>query len=189
MAKQQATQKSQSKKAQTEDPFISDEVSAGGSSSFMKIQKGENKLRIISKPIEGWVEWIDKVAYRTTLDEQPETKDEENPPKKFLALVVIDREDEQVKIWEVTQKSIIKAIKTLAANPDWGTPFSYDLNINKTGEDLKTKYTVTPSPKKPLSKEAIASAKAKPCNLLAIYEGESPWDESDEHTPYVLDAK
>ena len=184
-AKPQKAQKSQVE----DDPFISDEIAAGGPSSYMKIQKGENKLRIISKPIEGWIEWVDKKPYRTTLDDAPEKKDEDNPPKKFLAMAVIDRDDETVKIWEVTQKSVIKAIKALASNPDWGVPFSYDLTITKTGEDLKTKYVVTPSPKKPLTKEAIAAANEKPCNLLAMFEGEDPWEEADEMTPYVLNAK
>lgn len=180
------TQKPQNKQSSNDDAFISDEVAAGGASSYLKLEKGENKLRIISKPVAGWIEWVDKVPHRFTLDEQPETTDEENPPKKFLAMAVIDHEDGQVKIWEVTQKSIIKAIKALAENPDWGNPFTYDITVTKTGEDLKTKYVVTPSPKKPLAKELVKAAQARPCNLLALFEGEDPWEEGDEMTPYHL---
>ncbi len=181
-------QKTQGKKP-AQDAFVSDEVAAGGSSSYLKVQKGETKVRIISRPIEGWVEWVDKKPYRTSLEDEPEAQDSENPPKKFLAVVVIDHSDDEVKIWEITQKSVMKAIKALAANPDWGLPFSYDITITKTGEDLKTKYQITPSPKRPLSKELIKAANEKPCNLLELYEGNDPWEDPDPKTEYVLNAK
>ena len=190
MAKQTASAKpAKSAGKATSNAFIPDDAISSGSASYMKIVKGDNKVRIISRPIAGWVEWVDKKPLRTTLDEQPEKTDDDNPPKKFLAMAVIDQTDGLVKIWEITQQSVIKAIKALAANPDWGNPFSYDININKTGEDLKTKYTVTPSPKKPLSKDAIKAANEKPCNLLALYEGEDPWEVGEEQTEYHLQSK
>ena len=88
---------------------------------------------------------------------------------------------------ELTQQSIIKAIKAYAANPDWGNPFSYDLTIGKSGEGLKTKYTVQASPKKPLAKHLVSDANEKPCNLDALYEGTDPWDvESGDVTEYYF---
>lgn len=159
-----------------DDDFIPAEV-ASGSSSYFKIGQGDNKVRIISHPVAGWLEWVDKQPVRTTLaDGEPEASDDENPPKQFIAMAVIDQEDGNVKIWEITQKSIMKSIRQLTNNPDWGQPFGYDLNIEKKGDGLKTKYTVTPSPKKPLSKEAIKKAGAKPCALENLFEGEDPWD-------------
>lgn len=173
--------KSQSKQSKS-NGFISEDSISEGSASYMKLVTGENKVRIISKPITGWLHWVDKKPYRTTIEDgEPETTDPKNKPKKFLAVVVIDLDDDQVKIMEITQQSVIKAIKALADNPEWGNPFGYDLNIKKSGADLKTKYVVTPSPKKPLSKDLIKAAQAKPCNLEALMEGEDPWntDESD----------
>lgn len=188
MGKTQSKQKSQSKS----DDFISDDAISSGSSSYMKLETGENKIRIISKPITGWINWVEdgdgKKPERFPIDEEPEVTDKDNPPKKFTTMAVIDRADGQVKIMELTQQSVIKAIKALAGNPDWGNPFTYDINIKKSGEGLKTKYAVTPSPKKAASKDDIKAAQEKPCNLLALYEGEDPWDveELDEPTEYHL---
>lgn len=170
-------------------PYISEDATSSNASSYMKLEKGDNKIRLISKPIAGYVEWIDKKPVRTPItDGQPEATDEENPPRKFIAVAIIDQKDGNVKILEVTQQSVIKAIRALANNADWGNPFTYDLNINKSGEDLKTKYVVTPSPKKALSKEAIKKAGEKPCALEQLFQGEDPWstEDADEVTEYFF---
>ena len=172
-----------------DDSFISEESLGSGSASYMKLENGDNKVRIISKPIAGYVEWIDDKPVRTPMsDGEPEATDDEKPPKKFIAVALIDQEDDTVKILEVTQQSIIKPIRTLANNPDWGNPFTYDINIHKSGEGLKTKYVVTPSPKKALSKEAIKNAGAKPCALEQLFQGEDPWktEDADEVTEYFF---
>jgi hypothetical protein len=175
------------------DAFIDDAVLSGGQSSYFKPEAGDNEIRIISKPIFGWVAWAEdkegnKKPERFSLDNEPDKDDydKKNPPKKFMALVIVDLVDEETKIWECTQQSVIKGVKALAANPKWGDPFTYDITIGKTGEDLKTKYTVTPSPKAPLSKELMRAANEKPCNLSALFEGKDPWNEEnhDEVTEY-----
>ena len=169
------------------EAFIADDVISSGSSLYLKMVKGDNPIRIITKPIIGWLTWEDKHPVRSQIDEEPEAIDEENKPKKFMAMAVIDRNDEnKVKILELTQQSVIKAIKSLAENKDWGAPFTYDICINKTGEDLKTKYSITPSPKKALAKDVINSAMSKPCNLDALYKGTDPWDADEDQTTYVL---
>lgn len=178
---------SSKKKSSGSDDFVSDDVVSGGSSNYLKFQDGDNKFRFISKPIFGWLVWEDNKPVRSHIDDEPEGDfEKDNKPKKFMAAAVIDREDEQVKILEITQQSVIKAVKALAANEDWGNPFTYDINVAKSGESLKTKYAVTPSPKKPLSKELIKAAEAKPCNLDALYEGLDPWDTEDGETEYIL---
>lgn len=174
------------KPAKNADEFISEDSISSGSASYMKLEK-ESKFRCISNPISGWLEWVDKKPIRTPLaDGEPEASDDENPPKKFIAMVVIDRKDDLVKILELTQQSVIKAIRALTNNPDWGKPFSYDINISKTGEGMKTKYTVQASPKKPLSKAEIAEAQEKKCNLEALFAGDDPWklEKGQETTEY-----
>ena len=178
-----------------DDAFVSDDVVGGGSDSYFKPTDGDNKIRIISKPIFGWVAWNedeegDRKPVRTKLDDQPDMDEYEkdNKPKKFMTVAIIDHEDGKPKIWEITQQSIIKGIKALTANEDWGNPFSYDITINKKGEKLKTKYSVTPSPKKPLAKELVKEAENKPCNLHKLFDDENPWEieEDDDTTNYYF---
>lgn len=170
-----------SKQVEETNDFISEDALGSGSAKYVKLEKGTKSIRFISKPINGWLEWIDKKPVRTPSSEgEPEASDDENPPKKFIAAVVIDRDDDGVKILELTQQSVIKAIRALTNNPKWGNPFTYDISIEKSGEGMKTKYVVTPEPKEPLSKELIEAANESPCNLEALFEGEDPW-KTDEH--------
>lgn len=168
------------------DSFISDGSVSTGSNNYMKLELGDNTIRCLSMPVDGWVEWVDKKPTRTQIDNEPEVTDEENPPKKFIALAIIDRADDETKILELTQQSVIKAIKSLSANPAWGKPFTYDINITKKGTGMLTKYTVTPSPKKSLPKEVIKAAMAKPCNLEALYTGEDPWKVDGDESEYFF---
>lgn len=186
MAKVQKA-KAQKANSKQSDDFVPDEVVSSGGNSYLSLSKNDSvKIRIISKPIFGWLSWEDKTPVRTHIDDEPEVIDENNKPRKFMSVAVIDREDESVKILEMTQQSVIKAIKALAANPDWGNPFSYDITISKTGEGMKTKYTVQPSPKKPLPKDVIKAAQAKPVNLNAVFEGLNPWEVEEEQTEYFF---
>jgi len=181
----QMAKPSKQNKQSSSDDFVPESAISGGASAYLKFEEKLTKFRCISKPIVGWLEWIDKVPTRTQIDDEPEGQDDDNKPKKFMAMVVIDRKDNEVKILEMTQQSVIKAIKALAANPDWGNPFTYDITVSKTGEGMKTKYAVSPSPKKPLSKDDLKAASAKPCNLDALYDGENPWDvDGGEVTEY-----
>lgn len=188
---QQTKNAKPTKKVESEG-FISEESLGGGDAAYLKFEKGANSFRIISKPIAGWVDWVEdedgnRKPIRTPMsDGEPEAADEDNKPRKFVTFAVIDRADGLVKILELTQQSIIKGIKTLADNPAWGNPFSYDINVDRTGEKLKTKYAVTPSPKKPLSKSEIADAQERPCNLEKLFDGENPWEVEDEATEYFF---
>jgi hypothetical protein len=175
-----------SKKAKQTNDFIPDEAVNSGAARYMKMETGENKFRAISKPIIGWEEWIDQKPVRTQIDDEPEATDPDSPPKKFMALVVWNYDTESIQILQLTQQSVIKAIKALAANPDWGSPFTYDINVKKSGEGLKTKYVVTPSPKKPTSKDIIRAANQAPCNLDAMFEGEDPWTVDGDSTEYFF---
>jgi len=178
------------KVAKSNDDFISDDVLGAGESSYLNVKKQEESdFRIISNPVEGWIDWVEKKPIRTPIsDGEPEAADDENPPKKFIAVVIVDRADDTVKILELTQQSVIKGIKALAANPKWGKPFAYDLNVAKKGEGLQTRYTLTPSPKSALSKDIVKAAQSKPCNLERLFDGEDPWkvEKGEEVTEYFF---
>ncbi len=116
----------------------------------MKLQDGENKIRILSKPIVGWLDWKDKKPYRFAMKSKPEKPMDKNPIKHFWAFIVWNYNDQAIQILEVTQQTIQAAIGNLSKDEDWGAPFEYDLKITKKGKDLETKYGITPSPKKSL---------------------------------------
>lgn len=153
-----------------------------GQGSYMKLQKGDNKFRILSKPIVGWLDWKDKKPYRFTMKNKPEKPLDVNPIKHFWAFLVFDYSDQSVKILEITQATIQKSISDLSKDEEWGPPFEYDLKINRKGESLTTEYSITPSPKKVLSDEIKQAALDKPVYLDALFTGGDPWVVTDKQT-------
>lgn len=160
-----------------------------GSSSYMKLQDGENKFRILSKPIIGWLDWKDKVPYRFRMNAKPERPLGNNPIKHFWAFLVWNYSSKSIQILEITQATIQKAIQDLSKDEEWGAPFFYDLKINRKGKDLETEYSVTPSPKKDLSDEIKKIALEKQANLEALYENADPWViTNNKYTEYAFQS-
>lgn len=153
-----------------------------GSADYMKFQDGENKFRILSKPIIGWVDWKDKKPYRFTMKTKPEKPMGDKPIKHFWAFIVWNYATQAVQILEVTQAGIQKAIQNLSKDEEWGAPFDYDIKVNRKGKDLDTEYSITPSPKKPLDETVKKAALDKPCYLEALYEGADPWAVTNKST-------
>jgi|SRR6478609_1133694 len=174
--------------------FIPEDAMSGGDGKFLNIKdEAENTIRIISKPVIGWVNWEEdedekRIPKRYPIDEEPEATDEENKPRKFIAVVCVDRmDDDKIKVCEITQQGIIKQLSALADNPKWGQPFSYDIAITRKGEGKKSRYTVTPEPKSPLPKNVIKDInKCEVCleNYFLGDDARSPWDfqEGDDAT-------
>lgn len=143
----------------------------------MKLKDGENKLRILSKPILGWLDWKDKKPMRFHMDAKPEKPvDPKKPVKHFWAMVVWDYEKGQIAILEITQQTIQAAIGTLAKDEAWGAPWKYDLKINRKGQDLDTEYAVVPVPPKPVMSEILEAAQETPVELGRLYTSEDPFD-------------
>lgn len=154
--------------------------------NFMKLQDGENKIRILSKPIVGWLDWKDKKPYRFTMKNKPEKPMDKNPIKHFWAFVVWNYSTKSIQILEITQQTIQSAIANLSKDDEWGAPYHYDIKINKKGKDLDTEYSVTPSPKKPVSDEQSKAALEKPCYLEAMFANADPWIVTDKSTEIEL---
>jgi hypothetical protein len=153
-----------------------------GGGNFMKLQDGENKIRILSKPIVGWLDWKDKKPYRFTMKNKPDKPMDKNPIKHFWAFIVWNYNDQAVQVLEITQQTIQTAIANLSKDEDWGAPYEYDIKIVKKGKDLETKYSVTPSPKKPITDQIKQAALDKPCYLEALFSGQDPWVVTTEST-------
>lgn len=159
-----------------------------GDSKFMKLLQGENKIRILSKPIYGWLDWLDKKPHRFHMEQKPDKPyDPKKAIKHFWALVVWDYEKECISVLEITQKTIQSVIANYSRDAEWGSPFGYDFKITRTGEGLKTEYSCIPSPHKEVAAKIKEAYAATPVNLAALYEGEDPFDVSIEDVQAVND--
>lgn len=153
---------------------------------YYKFQKGENRFRILTSPIVGMEHWnFDNKPVRTKMgvgvDISQVRPDKDGTPgkvKHFWAMPVWDYEDGSLKVLEITQKGIMKAIKELASDKDWGSPVSYDLVVTRDGDGMETDYGVIPKPAKPVAKEASDALQAA-CeagfDLEALYVGGDPF--------------
>jgi hypothetical protein len=143
----------------------------------MKLKAGENKFRIMSKPIIGWLDWKDNKPLRFRMKDKPQQPiDPKKPVKHFWAMVVWNYNDNQIQVFEITQSSIQQAIQALTIDADWGSPFNYDIKIIRTGEKMETNYTVNPVPHKEVAKDIAKAYNEKPINLEALYDGLDPFD-------------
>jgi len=149
-------------------------------SKYFKAQEGDNKIRVLSSAITGWLDWENKKPIRTK--EKPETSvDPKNPAKHFWAFVIWNYQENKLEIAEVTQAGIQDAIFSLH-NSEWGAPTDYDLIINRIGKDLDTKYTVMPTPKTETSPDILTAYQQAKINLEALYTGDDPFGEQTSHS-------
>lgn len=165
------------------------EVSSGGS-QFMKFENGRNRFRIVSNYISGWLVWLDtddgdkplRLDHRPTEDEMKKlgvrVDNGQRKAKYFTAFAVWNYKEEKVQVLEVTQVSVQKQISAYVQNEEYGNPTKYDITVTKSGESLKTEYSVLASPPKPLDPEIEQEVKEAEgtYNLDKLFEGEYPFD-------------
>ncbi len=153
------------------------------SNGYMKFKPGENRFRIVSKPIVGWEWWIEEDGNRRPM----RTRDFGKIPaqfageaKHFWAMVVWNYDAKQLQVLEITQKGIQKFIEGLTRKPSWGAPYDYDLVVDRSGEGLETEYAVSPEPKAEVPLQARAALKAVSINLEALFDGQDPFTSNEK---------
>lgn len=159
-----------------------------GSAQYMKLQDGDNKIRILSAPILGWEDWnAEKKPVRCPLTpEMPQPLNPLQDPKVFWAMVVWDYKDSAIKILSLTQASVRRQLEALYIDEDWGSPFEYDIKINKMGKEKETKYNVTPLPRKPTTTEQELEFHKAGIKLTALFDGKDPFkDNAYPVTPFT----
>lgn len=185
--------KSPQTKGKTMASFLPENYEApSAAGNYMKLQPGENKVRILSAPILGWEDWtLEKKPVRFRYDQKPtKSIDPARPVKHFWAMIVWNYREERIQILQVSQASIRNAIQSLYENEDWGAPYFYDIKITKKGEKVDTEYNVAPSPHKPVTEAIKQAFYDKPCNLEALFDGEDPFAITDKgHTWGIFDDK
>jgi len=155
---------------------------------YYKLVQGENNFRIISSAIVGYEYWnlqdkpvrMKEFPKKKPVDIRPE-KNGTWKVKHFWAFVVWSYENSDIEIMEVTQKTIMNAIKSLVDNAKWGNPADYDITITKSGNGLETTYAIMPSPKSELEPKIAEDVKKSKVNLQALFEGGNPFEEIDTH--------
>jgi hypothetical protein len=156
-----------------------------GGSSYMKLIKGENVIRILSNAITGFEFWNDDnkpVRSKEVPSSTPNIKcDADGVPtrvKHFWAFVVYNYATSGIEILQINQSSIQTAITNLVKDEDWGNPKGYDIKITKKGDGLTTEYSVNPKPAKPVDTEILAKFNANSINLEALFVGGNPFEKS-----------
>lgn len=149
-----------------------------------QMKEGDNRLRIVSRPIAGWIDWKDGKPLRYRPGKQPSKSfDSLKPMRPFWCMHVWDYERQGLYVLEITQNSILKTLESLAKDPDWGDFLGYDIKIKKQGSGKDTKYGVTPLPHKPYSDAIVKAMKETPIRLEALYDGGDPWKDLDASAP------
>lgn len=155
-------------------------------SPYMKFEQGENKFRILEKPIFGWEAWVgadggkDKPV-RFRLNEKPSDPApfRNGRINHFWAMPVWNFKTGRVEILQIVQKTILAAIENLARNEEWGSPLGYSIAVTKKGTTKEdTEYQVAPMPHKALPddvKAIFADIKAKGFNMEELYRGGDPF--------------
>lgn len=151
-----------------------------GSSDFMKLEEGVNRFRIMSEAEIGWEGWKDNKPFRRKGAEQNITPDEVDTDEKygkpkishFWAFKVFDFADKKVKILEITQKTVMKAIESLVNDEDWGDPVNYDIAIERSKNGERTVYTTKPFPPKKITGEMQDALDASTADLEALFKDE-----------------
>lgn len=155
------------------------------SNFYMKMQEGENRIRILTRPIMGWEDWQDKKPIRFTYDKKPaKSLDPKKPIRHFWAFVVFNYVEQKIQIFHITQATIRKALEGLCRDQDWGDPYHYDIKIIKSGEGVDTEYHINPVPHKPIDQEVVEMFNENRCNLEALFTSEDPFASHwDTYTP------
>lgn len=175
--------------AQSKEVFMSflpdnyDLPQTGSSGLFMKLEKGDNKVRILAPPLLGYSYWDTKdVRHRirrqinNPYDMRQKDQFGKQRIKHFWALKVWDFGESAIRILEITQANIQKQIMAYNNDSDWGDPSKYNLKIIKTGEGTDTEYKVIASPSNALPPEAEAAMESTKMFLEALFFNCNPID-------------
>jgi len=158
-----------------------------GSSQFMKLEKGQNKLRILGQPIIGYEWWEEstegKKPFRVKTFEEA-VRNGREPIKHFWAFAVWNYSNESCQVLSITQKTIMKALEALSIDEDWGNPEKFDIVITRTGDGMETDYTVQPKPAKEIDHNILEAYKESKIDLEALFSGNYPMEtQKDENEP------
>jgi len=137
--------------------------SSSGKSDFMRIEEGENTVRIMGNPIQFYIHWVNgpdgsKRKFNSPVENQALVRRLEDSGFKRTArwfIKVLDRKDNRFKALEIGPQ-VYNSIKSLYNNQRWGKVTAYDVTITKGPKGTQPLYSVTPNPKEALPSDLKA---------------------------------
>jgi len=160
--------------------FFPEGVQVETVSKYTKLNQGTTTLRILSEPFAYLETWIETESGRVPkrFEIGADVPSEELGPdglKPVVAYAVYNYSEKAVQIWTVSQKSILKRIKAYTENEKYGESSKYDINIERTGEGKKTRYSVIADPVEKASKEVLDAYDAVSIDLEALLINADPF--------------
>ena len=179
----------------------------GGNGGYMtasKLGDGESyRVAILSEePLEYFTVWGEsdegqKKPFRFVSEPSPTEIGEElgefkqrmnyegtelEKPKFGLSFFVFDYADERVKIFEITQKTLMKELDGISQSEDYEDLHSWDMVFSREGLKMNTTYKILPGPRKKGFQEKIdaawSEAEGKGYDLQQLLVGGNPFGES-----------
>ena len=152
----------------------------GGYLTASKLGDGDSyRIAIVSEaPLEYWTVWgesEDGIKKPFRFSAEPSAADIEaelgdfkqrmnyegtqlEAPKFGLSFFCFDYADSKIKVFEITQKTLIKELDKLSQDEDYADIHAWDLKVNRSGLKMNTEYSILPSPRKKGSDEEIKAA-------------------------------
>jgi hypothetical protein len=135
-----------------------DDSGAGGAKTeFMRLEQGENTVRIMANPVQFYIHWVETPEGKMRKVNSPisspelvrrlEESDFKRRPRWMVK--VLDRKDDSFKLLEIGTQ-IYSGVKALFNHRKWGKVTAYDITIERGPKGAQPLYRVTPDPKEPL---------------------------------------
>ena len=179
----------------------------GGTGGYMtasKLGDGESyRVAILSEePLEYFTVWGEsdegqKKPFRFTAEPSPSEIETElgefkqrmnyertelERPKFGLSFFVFDYADEKVKVFEITQKTLMKELDGISQSEDYEDLHAWDMVFSREGLKMNTTYKILPGPRKKGMQEKIDAAwkeaEGKGFDLQQLLVGGNPFGES-----------
>lgn len=153
-------------------------------SSYLELEEGDTRIRILSPATIGWEAWIDGVAHRAEGEDCPFDESEVDTGKfgpslqHFWAFLVWNDTLKKIQIWQVKQRGILTGLWNLLQQEEWGDPREYGIIVTKTVTKAKNEYKVVGVPPKALSEQVKKAMAETTLTLDKVFEAAS--EQEDE---------
>ena len=137
----------------------------------------DRRLRFVGPGITGFEAWTTEDKPIRWEQKPAELPDNIKPDlkgritsKRFIAGVVWDYAEDNFKILQITQRSIMEQLDKFVKDSEYGDPLGYDIKLSKKGKGLDTEYTLIAAPPKPLHPDIQEAFDASGIKINAMFE-------------------